>query len=137
MTRFVLDACAVIAFLFAEDGCDVVESILQQATNTMAELFMHEINRLEIYYGVYRENGEEAARKTLEKIDDLPIQIIRGLDDQIFHEAGRLKASYRISLADSIAAACAKVKTCPLVTADHHELDPLDEEGVLEFLWIR
>ena len=51
--KYVLDACAVIAFLNDEEGAQKVEQLLLQGERAPDTLFMHEINLLEIYYGVY------------------------------------------------------------------------------------
>ena len=55
----------------------------------------------------------------------------------IFMEAGRLKASYKISLADSIALAQAFVVDGELITADHHEFDVIEGKENITFQWIR
>lgn len=52
-------------------------------------------------------------------------------------EAGRLKATYRISLADSIALAEAKINNAYLITADHHELDLIEDKKEVLICWIR
>jgi predicted nucleic acid-binding protein len=53
--------------------------------------------------------------------------------EEIFMEAGRLKASYKISLADSILLAESIISGGTLLTADHHEFD---DHGEIKFLWI-
>ena len=53
--KFVLDACAIIAFLNDEEGTYKVEQLLWKCNRAPNTLFMHEINLLEIYYGVYRD----------------------------------------------------------------------------------
>jgi PIN domain nuclease of toxin-antitoxin system len=60
-------------------------------------------------------NDEEGADKVEE--------VVVGLRKSVFKEAGRFKATYKVSLADSIALAEAKEKRIPLVTCDHHEFD--------------
>ena len=62
--KFVLDACAIIAFLNDEEGADKVEELLWQRERFSCTLFIHEINLLEIYYGVYRDESEELAGQT-------------------------------------------------------------------------
>jgi hypothetical protein len=52
-------------------------------------------------------------------------------------EAGRLKSSYKISLADSIALAEASISNGMLITADHHEFDTIEMNERLLFFWIR
>jgi PIN domain nuclease of toxin-antitoxin system len=135
--KYVLDACAVIAFLNDEEGAHRVEQLLSQGDQAPNTLFMHEINLLEIYYGVYRDESKELAEQTYAKLFDLPIKFVTGLRENVFKEAGRLKAVYKISLADSIALAEAKIRRIPLVTCDHHEFDPIQDKNELDFFWIR
>jgi uncharacterized protein len=135
--KHLLDACALIAYLNDEEGAEKVEELLWQSDKRSGSLLMHEVNLFEVYYGVYRDEDEKLAEETYEKVINLPIRIIRGLRKNAFREAGRLKAIYKVSLADSIALAEAKVRRIPLVTCDHHEFDHLHKMKELEFLWIR
>lgn len=130
---FVLDACALIAFLENEDGADKVEDILQRAQRGDCVIYINKLNVLEIYYGVFSEDGKEKAEEILTKILALSLIIIDKLEDNIFKEAGRLKAIYKISLADSIALAEAKTRGSKILTADHHEFDPIDKDGEIIF----
>jgi uncharacterized protein len=133
----VLDACALIAFLNDEEGAEKIEELLRLAERKERALLLHEINFLEIYYGVYRDEGNQMADHVWDKILCLPVEVIRGLESAVFQEAGRLKALYAVSLADSIALAEAKTRGVPLVTCDHHEFDKLEQKGELFFSWIR
>ncbi len=135
--KFVLDACAMIAFLNDEEGAQKVEQLLSQGDQAPNTLFLHEINLLEIYYGVYRDESKELADQTYVKVVNLPIKVVTGLRKNVFKEAGRLKAIYKISLADSIALAEARIRRIPLVTCDHHEFDPIQDRNELDFFWIR
>lgn len=49
----------------------------------------------------------------------------------------RLKSTYRISLADSIALAQAIALNAELLTCDHHEFDVLEPFEPIKILWIR
>jgi len=134
---YVLDACGLIAFLTDEEGSEQVESLLKKAEKHECVVYIHQINILEIYYGIFREDGQDKADETYEKILALPIMIIDKLDASVFKEAGRLKATYKISLADSIVLAESKIKKAPIVTCDHHEFDILEENKEAIFYWIR
>ena len=134
---FVFDSCAVIAFLDNEIGDDNVEGIIRRAITNDCVIYINKLNLLEIYYGVYRDDGKEKAEATLARILNLPLKVIDKLDDDVFKEAGRLKAKYKISLADSIALAEAKIREAQLVTCDHHEFDIIDKDGEVKFHWIR
>jgi len=134
---YVLDACALIAFLNDEEGAHLVETLLCESTAQDVDLVMNRVNLLEIYYGVYRDDGIDEAKNVLAKIENLRVTIIDTLTDEVFYEAGKLKATNRISLADAIAIAEANVRDVELVTCDHHEFDTLVKEGKMAAYWIR
>ncbi|MDL2264512.1 type II toxin-antitoxin system VapC family toxin, partial [Synergistaceae bacterium OttesenSCG-928-I11] len=135
--KYVLDACAIIALLTDEAGADVVESLLVDSYSGKVVVYMNKLNLLEVYYGLYREYGKAFAHEKLEDIKRLPLTIVSGIEDDVFFEAAELKAKYRMSLADSIALAEASTAGASLVTADHHELDAVDRNEKISFLWIR
>ena len=135
--QHVLDACALIAFFNDENGSDVVENLLVRAENNEIDLVIHIINVLEIFYGVLRDDGEKIAREVIDRISELTITVIHEISEQVFFEAGRLKAQYRISLADAIAVSEANVRKALIVTADHHEFDYLEKQNEIKPLWIR
>jgi predicted nucleic acid-binding protein len=45
----------------------------------------------------------------------------------LFMEAGRLKPLYKISFADAFALSTASITNSELVTADHHEMDKIQQ----------
>ena len=102
-----------------------------------AELVMNVINLLEVYYDDYRCHGKEAADKMLSDVKALSIKIVTETSDALFVEAGRLKANYKISLANSFALAQAKITGGILLTSDHHEFDVIETKESVRFLWIR
>jgi len=137
MTTYVIDACAMLAVLSNEPGADVVEDVYNRAASDEVALVMHKLNLLEVYYDLFRAYGKARADEILNDIRVLPIHIYSEITDEILAEAGRLKASYRISLADSIALAQTIVLSGELLTADHHEFDPIDGQELISFHWIR
>ncbi|MFP3089361.1 type II toxin-antitoxin system VapC family toxin [Treponema sp. TIM-1] len=134
---YVLDACALIAYLKDEEGWEAVQDLLERAGQNEAALLMSKYNLLEVYYGFYRESGKNRAEQVLEITANLPIQIIEELDDTVFREAGRLKASYDISLADAVALGLASASENPLVTSDHHEISALEKAENITIHWFR
>jgi PIN domain nuclease of toxin-antitoxin system len=138
MTKYVLDACALLALLRNETGADVVENIIDDADVGNAKVSMHKANLLEVYYDILRSYGKDQARETLYEVAQLPITVIPDISDAFFEEAGRLKALYKISFADTFALAAASVSGGLLLTADHHEMDALERcEPNIKFMWIR
>ena len=55
----------------------------------------------------------------------------------LFAEAGRLKASYKISFADSFALAQTIVSGGELLTSDRHEFEVIEGKEDIRFVWIR
>ena len=137
ITTYVLDACAMLAVLSDEPGADVVEEIYDKAASGEAVLAMNKLNLLEVYYVLIREYSKERADGFYSEVRHLPIQIYHEITDKVFTEAGQLKASYKISLADSIALAQTIVLGGELLTADHHEFDAIERSEAIRFRWIR
>jgi len=134
---YIMDACALIAFLRNEQGAETVTSILKSTSEGTTEIFMNSVNLLEVFYDIYRSIGKTNAAERLAAIKKLPISIKSNLSDEVFNEAGRLKASYKISLADSIALAETSVWGGKLLTSDHHEFDIIEKQEDINFAWIR
>ncbi|MDR2166640.1 MAG: type II toxin-antitoxin system VapC family toxin [Clostridiales bacterium] len=134
---YVLDACAIIAALSNEHGADKVESVYDEAVLGKAEIIVNIVNLLEVYYDDYRAHGKESADAILGKIISHPTKVVSEINRELFVEAGRLKASYKISLADSFALAQAKVTQGILLTSDHHEFGAVERNEDIQFLWIR
>jgi PIN domain nuclease of toxin-antitoxin system len=134
---YVLDACALIAVLSKEDGADKVMTAYYEAVAGNADLLMNKINLLEVYYHDYRTHGKDAADNMIGEIAKSPIKVVSNMDDDVFYEAGRLKATYKMSLADSVVLAQAEVSDATILTADHHEFDAVEANEDIQFLWIR
>ena len=133
----IVDACALIALLNEEPGADVVEGVFKEALSDGVSLVMNKLNFLEVYYGLFREYDKATADDLFDTVKELPIRIQSELTDDVTREAGRLKASYKISIADSVALAEASVAGCTLLTSDHHEFDVIEKSEDIKFHWIR
>ncbi|MCL2020341.1 MAG: PIN domain-containing protein [Oscillospiraceae bacterium] len=134
---YVLDACALIALLQNESGAEKVAAVINSALNGTVTVVMNKINLLEVYYDAFRSRGKAQADLMLTEFKKRPVIINQQITDEIFAEAGRLKATYRISLADSIALAEASLSGGELLTSDHHEFDIIEREENVKFHWIR
>jgi len=134
---YVLDACSLISILSNEKGADVVKNLLEKAVNNEINILMNKINFLEVYYYVYKKYDENRAMKLLRDIKISPIKLNMDITDDILIKAGRLKSLYKISLADSIGLAESIINRGYFVTADHHELDIIEKNEKLNFVWIR
>ena len=137
MNRYVLDTCALVAFFNDEKGADAVETLLEEAARGYCSVTMNKYNLLETYYGYLRANGYDFAENILKTIEKSCIIVSEVLTDDIFRQAGKLKAAFKISLADAIALAQAKVDNAIIITSDHHELDSVEKGTDIKFQWIR
>ena len=137
MNLFVLDACALLAVLAMEKGSDNIRNLFQKTVDHQANLVMNKINFLEVYYKIYRAYGKLEADKLFDTMVQMPILIKDTLTDEVFKEAGRLKATYKLSIADSIAIAETIINKGSLVTADHHEIEPIELVEKINVTWFR
>ena len=96
---FVLDACALLAVTRNEEGADSVVDVYCKASNGDAKLLLNRVNLLEVYYDFYRQKGKQYADDFVKTVKQSEVQICE-FDETVFTHAGRLKATYRISLAD-------------------------------------
>ena len=131
-----LDACALLALFKGERGKDIVAMAYKEAREGKARLFMNRVNLYEVYYDAIRDKGVDYAEMLVRSVEDSVVSICE-FDRAVFTKAGRLKASYKISLADSIALAQAMVLDANFLTADHHEFDIIEGKESIRFHWIR
>lgn len=128
---FVLDACAVIAFLRGESGSEVVESLILDQY-----CMVHAVNLCEVYYdSLFRGEEESSARAIIADMESLGIVSREDMDMKFWQAAGAYraeirKASLQIPLADCFAISLAKRENATLVTSDHHEFDPIIASGL-------
>jgi len=135
---YVLDACALIALFDDEPGADIVEDLINQAKNNEITLTMNAANLIEVYYDRIRAVGTEQAGAVIQDIyDTFPISIIETLSPDVVREAARLKAVGKMSFADTILVATAVCTGATIVTCDHIELEPVEKQKMVPFLWIR
>jgi len=135
--KYVLDSCALLAYIYDEIGANVVESVLEQADEGDVAIYMNKLNLFEAYYDIMRSRGFNQAESFYDMILMLPINIINGISDAVFREAGRIKLQYKMSLADSIALGETSVLEAAILTCDHHEFDPVENNESIKFTWIR
>jgi len=135
--KYVLDACALVAFIKQEPGFDIVRDIFIKASEGKAEISMNKLNLLEVHYGIQRVEGHAKTALVYEMILRLPILVNDCMRDDVFHEASRIKSSYRMSLADAIALGEASTMDATLITSDHHEFDIVEANENIKFKWIR
>jgi predicted nucleic acid-binding protein len=134
--NYVLDSCALIAFLNKEPGGIKVKSIFEHADTENISIFMSIFNLIEVYYDFIKKyRVVEQADEIMRQVDELPIEIIETVSHAVYRETARLKGFYRISLADAIACATAKSLGAAIVTKDS-EIRAVEQADNLTVLWI-
>jgi predicted nucleic acid-binding protein len=135
---YILDACALIAWLKNEPGADVVDGLLDKAEDGGIDLCMSVVNLVEVYYGFMRASGEARAREIMQTVRETAVEVIDTIDDAVFQEVARLKSTLKdFSLADAFGLATAAAYSGTFVTCDHHELDKVEPQVNIPFCWIR
>lgn len=134
---YVLDACALIVYLDEEEGFDKIKTMLEKAARKELRLLMHVLNFLEVYYQIYRDQSPEDADDLLSRMKVLPIKIEREIDHELFIKAGKIKATYKLALADAVAVGLAQKNNVPLLTTDWSELEVVARADVVKIHWLR
>jgi predicted nucleic acid-binding protein len=133
--NYVLDACAIIAFLDKEEGAEIVNGLFEQAAAGEITLFVHAVNLTEVYYDrLYA--CPSLADEILDKLYNAPLTVLDAISPAFLKEAGKMKRRYKPSLADCFALAAAVLVNATLVTADHHDLERVEKAEGLPMLWL-
>lgn len=115
--RFLLDTSAILTHTDQEDGAAVVEDLLAQGAAGRIGLEVASISLTELYYIALRAAGEDGAARLLALVRSWPLDWIPA-DERVLLQAGLLKAFNRLSLADALIAATAKLRSSVLVHKD-------------------
>lgn len=113
----VLDSFALLCFFQQEPGWQEVEAILNQKHRSGENLYLNIINWGELYYIVRRRLGQTKAEEALDRIAQLPIEIVP-VDERLVMEAAKIKSQYPISYADAFCAATAKRYGAAIISGD-------------------
>lgn len=100
--QYVLDTSALLTLIEDEPGADRVEAVLRTAA-----VIIPWMCSLEVVYITQQKRGVAEAERRYALIKALPVTHLWELEEALLLTAARLKASYRLSLADTIIAACA------------------------------
>lgn len=128
----VLDASALLAYLWKEPGYEKVKELLTKAVESQRDLLMATVNWGEVCYVLTRENGREEAERVLGLVETFPIEFVE-VDLALARQAAILKAAYKLPFADCFAAALAKLRKGELVTTDK---DFKAVEGEIKVVWV-
>jgi len=131
MKRIVLDASAVMTFFENRPGADKVEELIHLGIAGKRQLLMSVVNWGEVYYATWRAHGPGVARKIIEDLSQLPIEIVEaGLD--LTRLAAELRADHQLPYTDCFAAALAAQRKAALATSDQ---DFAAVQKKIDILW--
>ena len=125
---YLLDTSAVLTLIEDEAGADRVEELLRHHT-----VIIPWIALVEVFYITQQERGASEAERRFALMKALPVTLLWTIDEPTLLQAGRLKAVYRLSLADTLIAALAQQQGAILVHKDP-EYDTLQGQLRLEAL---
>jgi len=131
---YVLDACAMLAFLTGEPGAEVVQELL---ATPGASCMAHSVNLCEVYYDLLRQSGTPVAERALNDLSLAGVRECGYIDPSFWRSVGEIKSVGRISLADSFCIALAKRVSGEVVTSDRHEFEAWVPRRVCPIRFIR
>jgi predicted nucleic acid-binding protein len=133
MASKVLDTWALMAYFKDEPAGPAVEELIDKARAEKIRLLLSVVNWGEVYYGMWRAGGREAADSAAGDLSRLPIELVDA-DLHLAKQAAIYKAANKMSYADAFAAALAKIKNAELVTGDS-EFKALEKE--IKIGWLK
>ncbi len=92
---------------------------------------MSVVNWGEVYYSTWRTKGPGVARKVIEDIAQLPLEIVDA-DLDLTHSAAELRAEHKLPYTDCFAAALALHRKASLATSDK---DFTHVEKAVQIIW--
>jgi predicted nucleic acid-binding protein len=131
MKRIVLDASALMTFFEDRPGADKVEEMIQLGVQGRCKLLMSVVNWGELYYSTWRAKGPGVARKVLDDIAQLPVEIIDA-DLELTRAAAELRTEHKLHYTDCFAAALATSHKASLATSDK---DFTHVEKIIDIVW--
>ena len=96
---YLLDTSALLAFWDDEEGADEVERILRGASSR-SKIFFSFMTLMEAKYRLWRRGGKGLAEEFERMVGNLPLTRVN-LTDPILNRATEIKATKRVSFADS------------------------------------
>ncbi len=131
MKRIVLDSSALMTFFENRPGAEKVQDLIRLGVEGKRQLLMSVVNWGEVYYSTWRTKGPGVARKVIEDIAQLPLEIIDA-NLELTCTAAELRAEHKFPYTDGFAAALAAQCKASLATSDK---DFAHVQKKLDILW--
>ena len=117
MKTTVLDASALLAMFFGEQGMEKMRDLFHAASEADHPVFISAVNWAEVLYRMERKHGKAGYDTARQFEHTTPLEAVP-VDRELAEIAALLKNEHGLGLADAFAAALAKLKKAELVTAD-------------------
>lgn len=114
------DTEALLIFYLDEPGADKVQQMLEKIQRSEHAGYLNIVNLTEFAYILQRRDPSIAKEKE-ENLRTFGLEIVPVVDNELWRVAAKIKAQHSLSLADSFAAATAKIKGAKLVTGRDEE----------------
>ncbi len=98
--NYVLDSTAFLALFEDEPGAEIVQKLLERAKKGEIVIFASFVSFTEIFYITLREKGEEEAKRRIKLMNTLAMTRVES-SQELGLIAGKLKATQRVSFADT------------------------------------
>lgn len=123
--KSVFDTEAILKFYLGEEGAPKVLELLERVQEKKTKGYINIINLTEFYYILYRKSPEIAKQKVenLLSFGLIPYEV---KNNDLWREAGKLKALHNIPLADAFAAATANHLKATLVAGKDADFNDID-----------
>lgn len=132
---YILDSFALLTYLQDEKGADRIGVLLERAKKQQVKLYMHTVSLAEVYYIIFRKEGEPQADSIYGNIKRYPVEFIEQISEELLLNATRLNGRFSLSLADSFAVAMAQALQGELVTGDP-DMKVFEQKRIVKILWI-
>jgi ribonuclease VapC len=109
-----LNSSAILTILEAEEGVEEVKSILKQAEEKKAKVYLPFMVLMEVIYKVWQKEGKEEAKEVATILKGLKAEDVT-LNEYLIWLAAEIKANYRLSVADAWIVASAIFREAKLV----------------------
>src|SRR4030042_4770280 len=123
--NIVFDTEVLLAYHLGEPAGKKVENHLKETMRRENTSYLNIVNLMELYYILYRKSPDLADEKEA-NLRGYGVEIVPVDDGALWREAARIKGTHAISLADSLAAATAKMKKAKLLVGRDEEFQGLD-----------
>lgn len=128
----VFDASAALALLLEQKGAEMIEDMLEKASDSDNPILISAVNWAEVLSVVGRKQGAAGLQELRRFQNAMPIEV-RSIDEEHAETAATLKNSVGLGLADAFAAALAKAEDADLVTGDR-EFKAVQDQ--LRIVWL-